>query len=49
MTYTEPNGKWTLQGYVKNIENTITIGARVPGSFSVSDPRTFGMRATYSF
>lgn len=49
VTYTEPKGKWTLQAFVKNIEDTITIGARVPGSFSVSDPRTYGVRANYSF
>ncbi len=49
VTFNDAGGKWSLQGYVKNIEDTITIGSRVPGAFSVSDPRTFGVRATYTF
>jgi iron complex outermembrane receptor protein len=47
--YASPDGKWTAQVFVKNIEDVIKIESRVPGSFFVSDPRTFGMRATYTF
>lgn len=49
VTYTSPSGKFSLQAYVKNIEDTITIGSRVPGSFTASDPRTFGVRGTLTF
>jgi iron complex outermembrane receptor protein len=47
--YTDAGGHWTLQAYVKNIEDHIAIESRVPGGFFVSDPRTFGVRAGYSF
>jgi iron complex outermembrane receptor protein len=49
VNYTDAGGHWTLQAYVKNIEDTIAIESRVPGGFFVSDPRTFGVRAGYSF
>jgi len=47
--YDSATGKWNAQLYVKNIEDKITIQSRVPGSFFVSDPRTYGARATYNF
>ena len=43
------DGKLSLQAYVKNIEQRITIESRVPGSFFTGDPRTFGVRGSYSF
>jgi iron complex outermembrane receptor protein len=47
--YASPDGKWTAQMFVKNIEDKIKIESRVPGSFFVSDPRTYGVRAAYAF
>jgi iron complex outermembrane receptor protein len=47
--YSDAGGRWTLQAYVKNIEDMVAIESRVPGGFFVSDPRTFGMRAGFSF
>lgn len=47
--WTSADGKATVQLFVKNIEDEITIESRVPGSFFVGDPRTFGLRASYSF
>ena len=47
--YTAPNGKLTVQLFAKNLEDEITIESRVPGSFFVSDPRTFGARLGYNF
>lgn len=47
--YASPDGKWTAQLFVKNVENMVKIESRVPGSFFISDPRTFGLRATHTF
>lgn len=44
VTYRPASDKYFVQAYVKNIENTITIESRVPGSLQISDPRTFGVR-----
>lgn len=41
--------KVSVQAYVKNIEQVNTLESRVPGSFFLGDPRTFGVRASYSF
>jgi iron complex outermembrane receptor protein len=47
--YDSASGKWNVQLFVKNIEDEITIQSRVPGSFFTSDPRTYGVRASYNF
>ena len=47
--WTSADTKIGLQAFVKNIEDKITIESRVPGSFYIGDPRTFGVRATYNF
>jgi len=49
LTYNDPSSTYNIQLFVKNIENKITFGTRVPGSFAVSDPRTFGVRGSYNF
>jgi iron complex outermembrane receptor protein len=49
LVYTDGGGRWTLQAYVRNIENEIKVESRVPGGFFVSDPRTFGVRVGYNF
>jgi iron complex outermembrane receptor protein len=49
VTWTDGGGHWTVQGYVRNIEDTIKIESRVPGGFFVSDPRTYGVRVGYNF
>jgi iron complex outermembrane receptor protein len=47
--YTDGGGHWTVQAYVRNIEDEIKIESRVPGGFFVSDPRTYGVRVGYNF
>jgi iron complex outermembrane receptor protein len=47
--YTTSNGKLTLQAFAKNLEDQITLESRVPGAFFIGDPRTFGVRASYTF
>jgi iron complex outermembrane receptor protein len=49
IVYTDGGGHWTVQAYVRNIEDTIKIESRVPGGFFISDPRTYGVRVGYSF
>ena len=49
IAYDSPGGKWNVQVFVKNIEDEITIQSRVPGSFFISDPRTYGIRGSYNF
>ncbi|MBQ0960908.1 TonB-dependent receptor [Ideonella sp. 4Y11] len=49
LAWTSPDQKTSVQLFVKNIENTTTIESRVPGSFFIGDPRTYGVRASYSF
>lgn len=43
------NGKITVQAFVKNIEDKITLETPVPGQFYVSDPRTYGVRTSFTF
>jgi iron complex outermembrane receptor protein len=47
--YSPNNGKYSVQVFAKNLEDKITIESRVPGSFFTSDPRTVGIRASYTF
>jgi len=47
--WSSANSKLFVQLYVKNLEDKVTIESRVPGSFFISDPRTYGIRATYDF
>ena len=47
--WSSDSGKLFVQLFVKNLEDKVTIESRVPGSFFVGDPRTFGIRASYDF
>ncbi|TYQ21469.1 UNVERIFIED_ORG: iron complex outermembrane receptor protein [Zoogloea ramigera] len=47
--YESAAGNWNVQLFVKNIEDMVKIESRVPGSFFISDPRTYGIRAAYNF
>jgi iron complex outermembrane receptor protein len=58
LTYNAPGGAWYVQGYVRNIENTLAItsvgvAAGFPGlndgGAGVSDPRTYGVRVGVTF
>ncbi len=54
LTYTAPNGRWTLGAFVNNITNngalTTAVGALGPYELGVPlPPRTFGGRATAKF
>jgi len=49
LMYTDAGGRWTVQAYVRNIEDNIKIESRVPGGFFISDPRTYGVRVGYNF
>lgn len=57
-TYNAPGNRWYIQGYVKNIENNITLGSAAVsvafpglqnGTASLGDPRTFGVRGGFKF
>ena len=49
LTYNEPNGKWFLQAFAKNLENTITFTGYGVGRVYASEPRLFGGRAGIRF
>jgi iron complex outermembrane receptor protein len=47
--WTSSNARYTVQAFIKNIENTTTIESHVPGSFFIGDPRTYGVRMSAKF
>lgn len=52
LTYSAPNDRFYLQGYVKNLEDKITLGsasANFAGTAVFADPRTYGVRAGFKF
>ena len=52
LTYNAPGNSWYLQGYVKNLENSIVVTTASSGPFgsvSIADPRTYGVRAGLKF
>ena len=54
LTYKPETGAaWSLQGYVRNIENAEVITAANTNfnyySYGIAPPRTFGARLTYDF
>ncbi|MDO6414039.1 TonB-dependent receptor [Sphingomonas sp. BIUV-7] len=52
LTYNAPGKRWYIQGFVKNIENTISIATIAVGtrsSVQVAEPRTYGLRAGVTF
>ena len=49
LMYAPLDSKYTVQLFAKNLENRITLESRLPSAFYVSDPRTFGLRATATF
>lgn len=52
LTYNAPQKRYYVQGFVKNLENTLlvtAVGGGANGTLQVSDPRTFGVRAGVKF
>ncbi|MGC4252088.1 MAG: TonB-dependent receptor [Sphingobium sp.] len=52
LTYTAPEGSWYVQGFVKNIENEVTVANASTGIVSlvsIEAPRTYGVRAGVKF
>jgi len=52
LTYTAPGDRFFLQGYVKNVEDNITIAAAATGlgaGVTIEQPRTFGVRAGFKY
>jgi iron complex outermembrane receptor protein len=43
MTYANPDGKWTLAGYIKNLENYAVKKNLMFGSLMIGPPRTYGL------
>lgn len=43
------NGKISVQAFVKNIEDEITLETPVPAQFYTGDPRTYGIRTSFTF
>ena len=52
LTYNAPDNRWYLQGFVRNVENSIVVTAAQTGIFAsaqLADPRTYGVRAGVNF
>jgi iron complex outermembrane receptor protein len=52
LTYNAPEKRYYVQGFVKNLENTLlvtAVGGGANGTLQVSDPRTYGIRAGVKF
>ena len=50
LTYRPPQEVWYVQAFVKNLENDIRLRRFDSlGNANVSDPRTYGIRASYNF
>lgn len=55
VTYTDADKRWSLQGFVRNIENKTIITSAVASSrfgtysYGMAAPRTYGLRASYNF
>jgi iron complex outermembrane receptor protein len=50
LTYNAPGQAWYIQGFGKNLEDTVTITSTDSrGNMSTSDPRTYGVRAGIRF
>ena len=49
LSWTNASGKVSVQAFVKNIENNITLETPIPASFYVGDPRTYGVRTSFTF
>ena len=49
LTYTAPGDRWFIQGFGKNLEDTITLSALDNPDAIIGDPRTYGVRAGVHF
>ncbi len=49
ITYNAPDDRFYITAFVKNIENFLEIRAATADTVTPSDPRTFGVRAGFSF
>jgi iron complex outermembrane receptor protein len=51
-TYRAPGESWYIQGFAKNLEDSITISAAASGivaGIEIDEPRTYGVRAGFKF
>jgi len=49
LTYNAPNSAWYATAFIKNIENKLSVVTGSASSITMSDPRTFGVRAGFKF
>uniref|UniRef100_UPI0028DB23B0 TonB-dependent receptor n=1 Tax=Sphingobium yanoikuyae TaxID=13690 RepID=UPI0028DB23B0 len=55
VTFTPESKKWSLQGFVRNIEDETVITSAVAStrfgtySYGMAPPRTYGAKLTYNF
>ena len=49
MTYIHPDGKWTLGGYIKNLENYAVKRSLIQGTLNIGPPRTYGAVLTVKY
>ncbi|WP_022678317.1 TonB-dependent receptor [Novosphingobium sp. B-7] len=49
LTYNAPNDTWYASAFIKNIENKVSLVTGNATSLTMSDPRTFGVRAGVKF
>ena len=52
LTFHAPQDKWSLQGYVRNLENAVVITSAGAGfgyyNYALAPPRTYGVQFTYN-
>ncbi len=52
VTYRAPDNRWYLQGFVRNIEDEVTLSSAMQGQYATAefaDPRLIGARAGFKF
>ncbi len=49
LTWRSADDKYSVQAFVKNITDEITVETRLPGALNVGEPRTFGVRVGATF
>jgi iron complex outermembrane receptor protein len=47
--YFAPDERWFVQGFVRNLENKSTLGTISFSSFTLDEPRLYGVRAGFNF
>ncbi|MGR6330004.1 TonB-dependent receptor [Sphingomonas sp. XXL09] len=52
LTYNAPANRWYVQGFVRNVENSLVVSTAGSGTYAsvqLQDPRTYGVRTGFRF